>query len=124
MLQIEWMVQCVVIVFHVVVGQGVAADDQLQSVTSLCDQWYGQAAVEVPRPHVVHLDRQKNVGSGKHFMADSIWTVKVESQQSPMIVGFNTGYLQNPVIGFKSSTVSRPIRSDHVDINAFFQEAI
>lgn len=70
MLQIERMVQCVVIVFHVVAGQGVAADDQLQSVTGLCDQWYGQAAVEVPRPHVVHLDRQKNVGSGRHFTAD------------------------------------------------------
>lgn len=69
-LQIERMVQCVVIVFHVVVGQGVAADDQLQSVTGLCDQRYGQAAVEVPRPHVVHLDRHKNVGSERHFTGD------------------------------------------------------
>lgn len=52
------MVQCVVIVLRAVVGQRVAADDQLQSVSGLCDQRHGQAAVEVPGPHVVHLDRQ------------------------------------------------------------------
>lgn len=51
------MVQRVVIVFCVIVGQRVAADDQLQSVSGLCDQRHGQAAVKVPRPHVVHLDR-------------------------------------------------------------------
>lgn len=51
------MVQHVVIVFCVTVGQRVAADDQLQSVSSLCDQRHGQAAVKVPRPDVVHLSR-------------------------------------------------------------------
>ncbi len=52
------MVQSVIIVLIVIVGQRVATDDQLQSVSSLCDQRHGQAAVEVPRPHVVHLDTE------------------------------------------------------------------
>lgn len=51
------MVQRVVIVFCVIICQRVAADDQLQSVSGLRDQRHGQAAVKVPRPHVVHLDR-------------------------------------------------------------------
>ena len=52
------MVQSVVIVLRVIVGQWVAADDQLQSVSSLCDQRHRQAAIKVPCPHVVHLDRE------------------------------------------------------------------
>lgn len=51
------MVQHVVIVFCVVIGQRVAADDQLQSVSGLRDQRHSQAAVKVPRPDMVHLDR-------------------------------------------------------------------
>lgn len=51
------MVQHVVIVFCVIVGQRVAADDQLQSVSGLRDQRHGQAAVKVPRPDMVHLSR-------------------------------------------------------------------
>lgn len=51
------MVQGVVVVFCVVVGQRVAADNQLQSVSSLRNQWHSQAAVKVPCPHMVHLDR-------------------------------------------------------------------
>lgn len=52
------MIQRVVIVLRVFGGQWVATDDQLQPVSSLCDQRYSQAAVKVPRPHVVHLNRK------------------------------------------------------------------
>lgn len=57
------MVQSVVIVLCVIVDQRVATDDQLQSVSGLRDQWHRQAAVKVPRPHVVHL------GGETHTMA-------------------------------------------------------
>lgn len=63
-LQVQGMVQRVVIVLRVIVGQRVAADDQLQSVSGLRDQRHGQAAVEVPRPHVVHLCREAQVTAG------------------------------------------------------------
>lgn len=53
--QVQRVVQGVVVVFRVVVGQQVAADDQLQTVASLGDQRYRQAAVKVPGPDVVHL---------------------------------------------------------------------
>lgn len=53
--QVQRVVQGVVVVFRVVVGQRVAADDQLQTVASLGDQRYRQAAVKVPGPDVVHL---------------------------------------------------------------------
>lgn len=35
--------------------QGVAADDQLQHVTRLGQEWHRQAAVEVPRANVIDL---------------------------------------------------------------------
>lgn len=53
--QVQRVVQGVVVVFRVVVGQRVAADDQLQPVASLGDERDGQAAVKVPGPDVVHL---------------------------------------------------------------------
>lgn len=33
-------------------------------------------------------------------------------------------YLQDSVKGFEASAVSRPLRSDHVHVNSFFQEAV
>lgn len=33
-------------------------------------------------------------------------------------------YLQDPVVRLKSSSVCRPFRSDHVDVNSLFQEAV
>lgn len=53
--QVQRLVQGVVVVFGVVVGQRVAADDQLEPVACLGDQRYRQAAVKVPGPDVVHL---------------------------------------------------------------------
>lgn len=52
------MVQCVVIVLRAVVGQRVAADDQLQPVSGLRDERHRQAAVEVSGADVVHLHTQ------------------------------------------------------------------
>lgn len=51
------MIQYVVVVFRVFAGQWVATDDQLQPVSSLGDQRDSEAAVKVPGPHMVHLDR-------------------------------------------------------------------
>lgn len=59
------MVQGVVVVFRVVVGQWVAADDQLQPVAGLSDQWYRQAAVKVPGPDVVHLHTTQGEETGQ-----------------------------------------------------------
>lgn len=33
-------------------------------------------------------------------------------------------YLQDPVVGFEPGSVCGPFRSNHVDINSFFQEAV
>lgn len=57
------MIQCVVVVFRVFRAQRVATDDQLQPVSSLRDERHGQAAVKVPRPHVVHLNRWRQNSS-------------------------------------------------------------
>lgn len=38
--------------------------------------------------------------------------------------GRSSSYLQNPVKGSKTSTVRRPVGSDHVHVNSFFQESV
>lgn len=43
---------------------------------------------------------------------------------SALIQEVDFSYLQNPVVGFEPGSVGGPFRSNHVDINSFFQEAV
>lgn len=48
-------------------GGGVTADDELQMVWRLCDQWDDEAAVKVPGPHVVDLEESLNGYQWRHL---------------------------------------------------------